>query len=632
MGFFDKLKNAFSKLFGRTSYVRFDDTEILVSVRNYPQALPDNYKKCITEIAEHVHQAYAAANNKEFTIGVIGDFTVGKSSFVNAILGDRILPVSTNPSTAVITKIKYGSKPKVVIKYNDGNEQEMRYEDFLEFSAFNLNDFQERADIGEIQRFKNVVDAVMFVKSEFLKVNNLCIVDTLGLFAHENDNNKTIASIRDSIATIYICGERGLSDKDVNFISTYLSPEKDDFFLCINRIDLVKKNERKELSDLVKLKMDSILNKAGHIKKFPLSGIYQLSSLYQEFANGFTDHEDWREGVDYQERSGFTRMMNDICKYVEVNADVSKKGAINKQLQTAQTQLTELMVLRKNELGNQIASNNSKISALKDEIRKNTDDIDYVNILFDTLYNTLYSFSNNLFDKFVQNVNDEWMKILNNSLLNQVSFGIRDYLALKKDLILNIFRSSSDNQYIKVSLSQFVKLTILVLEEKLQPIINQLELQITDTINKFAVDNSLTEFFDDNIILDCYVYDSVERNTAEAAIYKAVALAAVESTFVDNNSRHIKMFNAAKTEALKRAETPLRENINQAFERIKQYLNVCNAKAIDTNMRKVATLTRQADSLNVLNSSLKKQMEDEELYFNKSIKLLKSSLYNDIAI
>ncbi|MCH5310399.1 MAG: dynamin family protein [Prevotella sp.] len=628
MGFFDKLKNAFSKLFGRTSYVRFDDTEILVSVRNYPQALPDNYKKCITEIAEHVHQAYAAANNKEFTIGVIGDFTVGKSSFVNAILGDRILPVSTNPSTAVITKIKYGSKPKVVIKYNDGNEQEMRYEDFWEFSAFNLNDFQERADIGEIQRFKNVVDAVMFVKSEFLKVNNLCIVDTLGLFAHESDNNKTIASIRDSIATIYICGERGLSDKDVNFISTYLSPEKDDFFLCINRIDLVKKNERKELSDLVKLKMDSILNKAGHIKKFPLSGIYQLSSLYQEFANGFTDHEDWREGVDYQERSGFTQMMNDVCKYVEANADVSRKGAINKQLQIAQTQLTELMVLRKNELDNQIASNNSKISVLEDEIRKIAEDIAYVETLFDTLYNTLRSFSNNVFDEFVLNVNDGWVEILNNSLVNKVSFGFVDYLTLKKDIMvkkLNIFSSSSDTQYIKTSLSPFIDLTVQILEDKLQPIINQLEQQITNTINKFAVDNSLIDFFDENKTFDYYyVYHIVERSNVVAAMYRTVALEAVESMFVWNDNRRIKMFDAAKEEALKRVESPLKENINRVFECIREYLNTCTTKAINANETKSAILTQQLKFIEEENLLLIKQMEEEEIYFNNTIDSLKA--------
>jgi GTPase Era involved in 16S rRNA processing len=43
--------------------------------------------------------------NNRFTISLFGAFSAGKSSFANALIGERILPVSPNPTTATINRI-----------------------------------------------------------------------------------------------------------------------------------------------------------------------------------------------------------------------------------------------------------------------------------------------------------------------------------------------------------------------------------------------------------------------------------------------------------------------------------------------------------------------------------------------
>ncbi|MFC5448164.1 dynamin family protein [Paenibacillus aestuarii] len=43
--------------------------------------------------------------DRTFTIALFGAFSAGKSSFANALIGERILPVSPNPTTAAINKI-----------------------------------------------------------------------------------------------------------------------------------------------------------------------------------------------------------------------------------------------------------------------------------------------------------------------------------------------------------------------------------------------------------------------------------------------------------------------------------------------------------------------------------------------
>lgn len=45
-------------------------------------------------------------DHKGFTVALFGAFSAGKSSFANALIGEKVLPVSPNPTTAAINKIK----------------------------------------------------------------------------------------------------------------------------------------------------------------------------------------------------------------------------------------------------------------------------------------------------------------------------------------------------------------------------------------------------------------------------------------------------------------------------------------------------------------------------------------------
>jgi len=47
----------------------------------------------------------ARMEKSEYTIALFGAFSAGKSSFANALIGERVLPVSPNPTTAAINKI-----------------------------------------------------------------------------------------------------------------------------------------------------------------------------------------------------------------------------------------------------------------------------------------------------------------------------------------------------------------------------------------------------------------------------------------------------------------------------------------------------------------------------------------------
>ncbi|BDH61440.1 GTPase [Lysinibacillus sp. PLM2] len=58
------------------------------------------------EVSQFLMKKVERLEEKDFTIALFGAFSAGKSSFSNALLGSKVLPVSPNPTTAAINKIR----------------------------------------------------------------------------------------------------------------------------------------------------------------------------------------------------------------------------------------------------------------------------------------------------------------------------------------------------------------------------------------------------------------------------------------------------------------------------------------------------------------------------------------------
>jgi len=56
-------------------------------------------------LARSMREKAARLRGRTFTVALFGAFSAGKSSFANALIGQRILPVSPNPTTAAINRI-----------------------------------------------------------------------------------------------------------------------------------------------------------------------------------------------------------------------------------------------------------------------------------------------------------------------------------------------------------------------------------------------------------------------------------------------------------------------------------------------------------------------------------------------
>lgn len=104
----------------------------------------------LKKIARELKEKASRLKEREFTVALFGAFSAGKSSFANALVGERILPVSPNPTTAAINKIKpvttehpHGS---VIVKIKSADEMMKELDRSLGLFGKAPSDFERAID------------------------------------------------------------------------------------------------------------------------------------------------------------------------------------------------------------------------------------------------------------------------------------------------------------------------------------------------------------------------------------------------------------------------------------------------------------------------------------------------------
>ncbi|KHM52697.1 hypothetical protein NZ47_03275 [Anaerovibrio lipolyticus] len=95
---------------------------------------------------------YIEHMRKPLFIMVMGEFSTGKSTFINALVGKQIAVVGALPTTAVITKLCYGDAEKVTVFNRDGSCREYEPDEWERLTAESndeANTFHEEIDYVE---------------------------------------------------------------------------------------------------------------------------------------------------------------------------------------------------------------------------------------------------------------------------------------------------------------------------------------------------------------------------------------------------------------------------------------------------------------------------------------------------
>lgn len=111
------------------------------------------------------------ASVNEVSVLICGEFKRGKSSFINAFLGEEICPTDPGIATSVVSIIKYGPSRKVTRLYGDVKN--------LKSEVVSFDDIEKYAK-GSSMEVDNTIMLIIELPSEKLK-NGLVLMDTPGV-------------------------------------------------------------------------------------------------------------------------------------------------------------------------------------------------------------------------------------------------------------------------------------------------------------------------------------------------------------------------------------------------------------------------------------------------------------------
>ncbi|RBW67702.1 dynamin family protein [Bacillus taeanensis] len=117
--------------------------------------------KGMKRTADEMNAKANRLQTREFTVALFGAFSAGKSSFANALIGDLVLPVSPNPTTATINKIKpvTDTYPHGTVKVKLKTEQALLHDlnmslKYFEYSIQTISEVNaafEKINVSEIE-------------------------------------------------------------------------------------------------------------------------------------------------------------------------------------------------------------------------------------------------------------------------------------------------------------------------------------------------------------------------------------------------------------------------------------------------------------------------------------------------
>lgn len=222
-----------------------------------------------------------------FTIGVVGEFSTGKSSLINKLVDADIVPVSTLPTTTLITKIIYGEKPALVYYKADGT---MESREFDLGSFDDLNAFDEKEDPEGAVRID--------YPYTWLKDYNIQFIDSPGtsdIVSRRAEKTTDVISICDAIIVV-VSAVMPLSLTEKAFIDQHILARKvPKVVVAVSKLDLVAPEQRESVLTYIKNKLQTwsnniemlVINEAEDLPEnssfLPVCGRANILSFLEEW-------------------------------------------------------------------------------------------------------------------------------------------------------------------------------------------------------------------------------------------------------------------------------------------------------------------------------------------------------------
>jgi len=158
------------------SYYRQQKAEVLSTLQRLNQTVADLQVPGSNGVTSVVSAAIERLEQNQFNLAVCGIVKRGKSTFINSLLGEEVLPTGVIPVTSVVTYLRYGEKKVALVRFADGHEESINFEEINQFCSERMNPGNE----------KQVESLTIIYPSRYL-TDGVVIADTPGVGSiHQN--------------------------------------------------------------------------------------------------------------------------------------------------------------------------------------------------------------------------------------------------------------------------------------------------------------------------------------------------------------------------------------------------------------------------------------------------------------
>ncbi|NJL63083.1 MAG: dynamin family protein [Methylacidiphilales bacterium] len=157
--------------------------------------LPNNLILDITDVSKKLQ-------SQNFRIAVVGEFSKGKSTLLNALLGEEIQPAREIPCSGTVTVLKYGKQKRVICRYRDGREEEIPFSEYQQKASIS-----EDAAIGCLsdELAQSEIEEIIFEHPDLeLCSSGVEIIDSPGLNEHLERTAITQKLLENTDAIIFL--------------------------------------------------------------------------------------------------------------------------------------------------------------------------------------------------------------------------------------------------------------------------------------------------------------------------------------------------------------------------------------------------------------------------------------------